>query len=361
VPTPFAEYDPNWSLMEKLAAKYRHIETLLIIGHGGSINTFRGLYAAFNNTHTPRRIIVDTNEPAYLEKMRALIDPAKTLLLAISKSGENTSQVESLLYFFDLPHKIFITGPSGVLRDMAKKDRKIDVIDHPDIGGRFTSFTEVALFPSLICGFDAHRIRTVLALSHSHVRNRAWEIANSLWALEQSGIDNVLLSVYTQALRGFDLFVQQLIHETIGKNKLGLTIIPLESPESQHHTSQRLFGGKRDTAVIFVTANQADLRVLVPKKFEDIVLRGKTLAQFENMNLAFSLEAEYIGTRNRADELGIPNLTINFEAIDEETAGAYIYFWQMLAVYSAHLRKVNAFDQPAVEASKDISFRERFK
>ena len=162
-------------------------------------------------------------------------------------------------------------------------------------------------------------------------------------------------------MRGFDLFVQQLIHETIGKNKLGLTIIPLESPESQHHTSQRLFGGKRDTAVIFVTANQADLRVLVPKKFEDIVLRGKTLAQFENMNLAFSLEAEYIGTRNRADELGIPNLTINFEAIDEETAGAYIYFWQMLAVYSAHLRKVNAFDQPAVEASKDISFRERFK
>jgi len=56
------------------------------------------------------------------------------------------------MQFADYP-LLFITGKSSPLRAIGEK-LGAKIILHPEIGGRYTGLTEVALAPSAICGFD---------------------------------------------------------------------------------------------------------------------------------------------------------------------------------------------------------------
>ena len=352
---PFLDYQPDWKRMEEFAKKYSFAKKIILVGNGGSINTFRGIYKAFSDGHTPQVIFVDSNDPEFLEEVRGGIDPAKTLLLSISKSGENVQQLESTLFFYNLAHKIFVTSKKGVLWEIARADGSIDVIEHPEISGRFSGLTEVGLLPSLLCGFNARKIAVQNSLNQA-----AWQMASELWELENDGKTEVLLSGYAYKLNGFNLLIQQLMHETLAKEGKGLTIIPVESPESQHHTSQRLFGGRKNIAAVFVKSKSKTSTLSVPEKFFSIRFKDKTLADFNSVDLARSFEAEYHGAKSRADELFIPNVTLEINEVSPESVGEYIRFWQLVAAYSAGLRNLNPFDQPDVEASKIISFKHRF-
>lgn len=248
------------------------------------------------------------------------------------------------------------------LHQIVRSDAAIDFLIHPAISGRFAGFTEIGMFPSLLCGFDAESLRAALRNDfRGHILSDAWQAANIFWELEQAGKDIVLLATYARSFNGFSPLVQQLLHETIGKNGLGITIIPVESPEFQHHTAQRLFDGRKDISLVLVNAPARSLNISVPAEMQMINLKDKSLKVFDGLDLAQALKAEYAGVQTRAQELAIPNLTIHLERTDALHIGAYIFFWQMVALYSAHLRGLNPFDQPAVEASKIISFKERFK
>lgn len=358
----YLDHEPDWTLIERLSAKYRFVDKIILVAHGGSVNTFRGIYTALCRPETPEVITVDTNDPSFLKKTKErIVDEDKTLLLSISKSGTNTSQIESTLYFYDIPNKIFITGSKGVLRQMSSRDKSIEVMGHPDVGGRFSSFTEISLLPGLLCGFNMKELRMVLKSGRDYINNLAFETAQIIWELEQKDINQVLVSTYSQALADFNTFIQQIVHETVGKEGLGVTVIPVESPESQHHTSQRLFDGRKNIAVLFSKSTSRNLSLEVDDNLHSIEFFDKQLSDFNGVNLRDSLEAEYKGTKQRADDLNIPNLTLDLSSVNSETLGEYILFWHMFAIYSAYLRNLNPFNQPAVEASKEISFKERFE
>ena len=40
------------------------------------------------------------------------------------------------------------------------------------------------------------------------------------------------------------------MHESFGKDKLGQSYFGGQGPEMQHHTSQRFFGGRKNTEVV---------------------------------------------------------------------------------------------------------------
>ena len=358
VDMPFLNYVPNWQRMEELAKKFSFINRIILVANGGSINTFRGIYYAFKNKHTtPEVIFVDTNEPTFLNNILLSSDPSKTLLLSISKSGENISQLEATLYFYEFPHKIFITGKKGALYDIARRDSTIQLITHADIGGRFAGLTEVGLMPALLCGFDAH----ALTSSQSEAIDKAYALASYVHHMEQNKFTQILVSTYAHYLDGFGLFEQQLFHETFGKNGKGVTVVPVSSPESQHHTNQRLFGGQKNLAVVFVKFKPSSMYLSVSSDLFPVNFKERTLKDFEGLDLASAFEAEYLGTQSRAEELGIPNVTLELDELSPKSVGEYIRVWQVASVYGAVLRGVNPYDQPDVEASKVSSYRERFR
>ncbi|MEI6144567.1 MAG: hypothetical protein WCP91_03130, partial [Candidatus Berkelbacteria bacterium] len=90
----------------------------------------------------------------------------------------------------------------------------------------------------------------------------------------------------------------------------------------------------------------------------DLNIKGLELKKLDDISYQQALLAEYQGTKTEADRLKIPNITIELPEITNETVGELLSFWQLVAFYSAILRNVNPFDEPAVTNSKNITIEE---
>lgn len=356
---PFLSYNPDLQKIKQYWQQSGMFKNILVIGHGGSINSFLGINATLGiekNVH-----ILSTTDPEYISELRESLPKHDTLVIAISKSGQTVTQIEALMSFIDYP-LLFITSPKGALHEIGKR-AKATIVEFPAVGGRFTAFTEVALVPAAICGIDIERLVEGGRKMYKqyHFENVALQAAQIFFELENQGIVDVFMPVYSHSLFGFHHLVVQLCHESFGKNGKGQTYFATEAPESQHHTNQRVFGGRRNLAGFFMHVEnfRKDMVVSVPTAMHSIPIRDGELFTLHKLPLSYSMQSEYAGTWEHAKDQGIPAASLGVTVIDPEEVGQFIAFWQMYAVYSSILREVNPFDQPQVENSKTISWNKR--
>lgn len=359
----FLSYRPNFGAIEKLAQEYEAYTNLVIIGHGGSISSFHGMYHALREQSTKNVYIVNTVDPDYISELKNSLSVEDTLVVAISKSGETVTQIEATLHFKDFP-LIFITGVAGPLAELGEKFNAKSVL-HLPISGRFTGLTEVALLPAAMCGFDIKQMWDSAAKSYSKftTNNSALEAASIAYQLEEQGIVDVFMPIYDSHLFPMANLIIQLCHESFGKDGKGQTYFAHHAPESQHHTNQRFFGGRKNIAGWFVSTEQPlhDLMTIVPSAAKNIFIKDNTLEVLDNIPLSMSLKSERDAT---IEDARIQNIPVINQTITQRTAaevGSLIAFWQLYAVYSSVLRGVNPFDQPQVENSKNISFTKRMQ
>ena len=170
---------------------------------------------------------------------------------------------------------------------------------------------------------------------------------------------------YSSRLFPFSNLIVQLCHESFGKEGKGQTYFAHEAPESQHHTNQRFFGGRKNIAGFFVSSasSQTALQTHVPENLQTVPLKDQTLEILDQIPLQEALQYEREATIADAQLQNIPLAELILEEISEHHLGQLIAFWQMYAIYSSLLRAVNPYDQPQVESSKKISFakREQYK
>jgi glucose-6-phosphate isomerase len=155
----------------------------------------------------------------------------------------------------------------------------------------------------------------------------------------------------------------QLCHESFGKDGKGQTYFAHEAPESQHHTNQRFFGGRKNIAGFF-TGSDSFLHPTVnsyPSSVHSVQLKGHALFDINKIPLEKSLEFELNGTMEDARISAIPFAHLSIAGFNPLEIGGLTAFWQLFAVYSSVLRNVDPFDQPQVENSKVISFNKRLQ
>ncbi len=373
----FIDYRPDFALMKKLAVKYADKKNLIIIGHGGSVTSAQGMYGAFKSgvkagEASKSMYFVSTVDPDYITNIQNLASVEDSLVIAISKSGETVTQIEALLQFLDY-EMLIITGVAGPLAEIAHRLNATQVV-HPAIGGRFTGFTEIALLPIALCfGGDNDSNVDVQAIWESGQEllqqfssdNTAFKAASIFYQLEQSGVVDIFLPVYSESLFSFSKLIVQLCHESFGKNGKGQTYFAHQAPESQHHTNQRFFGGQKNIAGWFLSVAETgnNLVTKIPSSLEDVSLKTQTLKVLDGIPLQSLLQIEKDATLEDAKLKNIPAVDMTIENIDSKHIGEFMAFWQLFAVYSSILRGVNPFDQPQVETSKQISFtkRQQFK
>ncbi len=359
----FLSYRPDFELIEKLAGKYGKYENILIVANGGSITSFYGFYNALKYQAKKKAYFLSTVDPDYIFELKQKLKSENTLVIAISKSGENVTQIESLMQFADFP-LLMITGQKSSLRAIGEK-LKAEIVLHPEIGGRYTGLTEVALLPAAIAGIDTQGLFQGAKLFYSHYKkdNLAWRAASVLHQLEQKGFVDVFMPFYSHFLFPMSALIVQLCHESFGKDAKGQTYFAHEAPESQHHTNQRFFGGTKNICGFFLssenflhpTVNQSPLPV------HSVQLKGHPLFDLNKIPLEKALAFELLGTLEDSRIHAIPVAHLSINGFVPEEIGALAAFWQLYAIYSSVLREVNPFDQPQVENSKNISFGKRLQ
>jgi len=357
-----------------LTKKYRtkKLKYVVVIGIGGSNLGTKAIYDAlrpFPSSNDCQLLFLETVSPAALlstaAHLKSLGDPEAFVLVAISKSGgttETMANLEALLNALkskSVPHlesRCVVISDEGSKFWMAAQEKKMDCLAIPaTVGGRYSVFSAVGLFPLALVGFN---IKTLLDGAKAAVAQQTHSLAsaNATFAHLQKGrtIHNTFF--FAPELESLGKWYRQLMGESIGKEKdlagktvhTGITPIVSIGSTDLHSMAQLYFGGPDDKFTNLISV-RVSASVPVPKNllFPKLVdhLAGKSFNEL--------MQAIVGGVSATYKKLNRPFISIEFDRIDEKELGYYMQFRMIEMMYLARLLNVNAFDQPNVEQYKE--------
>jgi glucose-6-phosphate isomerase len=186
--------------------------------------------------------VLDTTHPAAIRRLADSLDLERTLFVASSKSG-GTVETRSHLELFwertghDWSRFVVVTDPGSALEKLAKERSFLDVFEgEPTIGGRYSALSVFGVLPAVLMGVDVRRLLERTEEMREACRfaegNPGLELGLALGEGWRDGHDKVALS---QVAGGFDLWVQQLLAESTGKQGKGLVPVEGDGPDVQTH------------------------------------------------------------------------------------------------------------------------------
>ncbi len=344
---------------------------VIILGTGGSSLGGQTLYALADQRAQPQLHFMDNIDPASFEALFAALDPARTGLVAISKSGGTAETMTQFVNCIDwmrktlsadalARHTIAITEPKdNPLRLLAMR-LTTPILDHdPGVGGRYSVLSNVGLLPAMLAGIDIAALRqgaqSVLeaTLGAASPRDSAPALgaAVSVALAERRGIGTTVIMPYLDQLAHFGLWFRQLWAESLGKNGKGTTPVRAMGTVDQHSQLQLYLAGPADKMFTLVTGDVAGTGpVVVPDLASD-----PALSYLAGKRMGDLLDAEQRATAQSLIRNGRPTRLLHIERLDVETLGALLMHFMLETIIAADLLGVDAFDQPAVEEGKVIA------
>lgn len=354
--------------LEKQLSKFKKFKNIILIANGGSRTSARAFYHGLRDFRNQVSLkFLTSAEPRGINSLRKNFKKSNTLVLVISKSGDNINNIEPLMFFLDYNVLVVTGAQPSTLRSIAEK-KKWPIIEHPEVGGRFAGLTACGLVPASLLGLDIKKItQGAEAAYRKYSRsakiedNDALKLALYFADLGNRNFSEIFVSAYSSSLVAMLPLMIQLFHETYSKAGHGQTVFGDYSPESQHHTNQRFFGGPHNVIGLFLGEDKMDkdLKLNVPANFRKISFRGHDLGQLNGLTGSQTLDFDRGGVQSHCREAKIPTAEISVDKIMPESFAELMVFWQYYAVYAAELRGLNPFDQPEVEASKKIGLELR--
>lgn len=353
------------------AAPRQRFRDVIILGTGGSSLGGQTLYALADQRAQPQLHFMDNIDPATFEALFAALDPARTGVVAISKSGgtaETMTQfaicVEWLRAKLDADavgrHTIAITEPKdNPLRLLAMK-LTTPILDHdPGIGGRYSVLSNVGLLPAMLAGLDVEALRlgaaetldTALSAGDPRDCAPALGAAIAVGLQEQRQIGTTVILPYLDRLGHFGLWFRQLWAESLGKDGKGTTPIRAMGTVDQHSQLQLYLAGPADKMFTLVTGEVAGMgEPVAPDLASD-----PSLGYLVGKRMGDLLDAEQRATEQSLIRNGRPTRRFHLARLDERVLGGLLMHFMLETIIAADLFGVNAFDQPAVEEGKVIA------
>lgn len=365
----FQQHNFDIDALVELLEPYQKYQNIILIANGGSRTSALAYWQSLKHLRNDKAIeFVATMEPDVVADIRERYSKEDTLVMPISKSGTNVDVLEPLLALLDYPILPVTSPNTGVLYEIAQH-YEWDIVPHPEVGGRYSGRTECGLAPAILMGLDPHKINAGATAMYESLDynapaegNIALQAAAVCATHEDAGITEIFMPIYSVPVSGWLPLAVQLIHESTGKDGKGQTIFGDQAPESQHHTNQRYFGGRRDVMGFFMTVSEqrnADMQITVPEEIAALPLREGTLADLNGIPMDTALKYDYEGVAENSTNQEIPHMTLEVSSITEESMGALMSFLHYYTVYSSLLRNQDPFDQPQVEDAKALSFTKR--
>jgi glucose-6-phosphate isomerase len=360
-----------------VAAEFRRrFQHVLVLGIGGSSLGGQTLCALADGGFgprpgAPRLHFMENIDPVSFASLFAAIDPARTGIIAISKSGGTAEPLTQLMIAIDWLRQglgtaavgdrvVVITEPrDNVLRRLAVAQQMRCFDHHPAIGGRYSVLSNVGVLPALISGLDAAALRagaaSVLDPTLAAVAPRdaapALGAAVSVALAERRGIVTTVLMPYVDRLAPFGLWFRQLWAESLGKDGKGTHPVRALGTVDQHSQLQLYLAGPADKMFTLVTLDVAGTGGTVPAELASAAGAGYLAGR----SMGDLLAAEQRATADTLIKNGRPTRSFALATLDEASLGALLMHFMLETIIAAHLLGVDAFGQPAVEEGKVLA------
>jgi len=331
--------------------KFFRYKNVVIIGMGGSSLGIKCIYSFFKNNIKKNILFFDDLDTNLYKNLSNLKNPKNTCFLIISKSG-NT--LETLTNFNAISPKLINKNNTLIITEnnlntlniIAKKNN-IQILKHPrNVGGRFSIFSEVGFFPASLMGIKINKIiQNLKIFTSKKMENQTIENIAFLFSLYQSGYKNNILLNYDKNLNDLCFWYQQLICESLGKNKKGFLTMLSPMPRDNHSMLQFYLDGFDKSFFTFLNSEETS-RIKISNKY---------LSKNQNFLSSKSVK-EIIDFQNKATKIIFKKRNKPFRDIsikkNEKDFAFLISFLVLETIILGRLLKVNVFNQPAVEEIK---------
>lgn len=339
---------------------------ILSIGIGGSALGPQFVSEALAPSSPPLEIhFIDNSDPAGIDEILLELEDrlASTLVIVISKSGgtpetrngaiEVQKAYESQGRNF-AAHAIAITSHGSKLDQQAKSEGWLTTFPMFDwIGGRTSELSAVGLVDAALQGID---IRAMLAgAKEMDAATRVADLQTNPAALlalswyyagNGKGEKDMVVLPYKDSLLLFSRYLQQLVMESLGKEKdldgnivhQGIAVYGNKGSTDQHAYVQQLREGVANFFLTFIEVLE-DRQGNSPE-IDPGVTSGDYLSGFLQ------------GTRKALYDNHRDSITVTIPQVNPRTVGALIALYERAVGLYGFLVNVNAYHQPGVEAGK---------
>jgi glucose-6-phosphate isomerase len=362
-------------------------DTVCVVGIGGSALGAWALDCGVRGPHpvqpaftasNPRLVILDNVDPKFVTEAMASMNPKKTLVVVIAKSGATAETVATFLLIREwlyaalgkkaAPRIVVVTSEGkGDLKALAVNEGYRTFHLPGNVGGRFSVLSAAGLVPAALCGFDIRRIckgaaaMTGLCWQEDLDVNIALNAALHHWLIcTQQGKSIHVAFPYANRLWGTAFWFRQLWAESLGKKfdrqgnvvHAGQTPIAALGTTDQHSQVQLYMEGPNDKTFTFWTVKKPADPGRIPRAKTGLeamdYLAGQTLARL--------MDAEQRATAAALTESNRPNSAFSLDRMDAEHLGAFLQLLEFETAFTGELMGIDAFDQPGVELGKQFTF-----
>ncbi len=339
---------------------------VISIGIGGSALGPQFVAEALAPDFPPLAIhFIDNSDPAGIDRILTHVRNrlSSTLVLVISKSGGTPEPRNGMMEIrkayagqnLDFAnYAIAITMPGSKLDEMAKSENWLARFPMFDwVGGRTSELSAVGLVPAALQGID---IRAMLeGAKEMDDATRIPELKNNPAALlalswyyagNGKGEKDMVVLPYKDSLLLFSRYLQQLVMESLGKEKdlegnivhQGIAVYGNKGSTDQHAYVQQLREGVPNFFATLIEVLE-DRKAPSPE-IEPGITSGDYLSGFLQ------------GTRQALYENHRDSITVTIPQVNARTVGALIALYDRAVGLYASLININAYHQPGVEAGK---------
>ena len=333
---------------KKLISKYKNYKNINIVGMGGSILGFKAIFNFLKHKIKKKVNFFDNLNSNISGKFQNFLN------IIISKSGNTLETIANISIILKRNRKnIFITeNKKSYLRLLALK-LKSEIIDHNNfIGGRYSVLSEVGMLPVELVGLKVSKFKQLNNL----IKNKKFLdslINNVIITYNFIGKKkfNSLILNYDEKSDDFLKWYQQLVAESLGKNKKGVLPIISTMPKDNHSMMQLFLDGPKVNFYTFFDVKDQNSNKLNYKGYFNNykLLKDKKLQEIK--------QAQRKATENVFLKKNIPFRSFYILNRTEETLGELFCFFILETILLAKMMNVNPYDQPSVELIKKETFK----
>ena len=336
--------------------RFKKFNTVAIIGMGGSILGAAAIYDFLKFKIKKKFYFFDNLDQDSIQEIKQNENLNKVLFLIISKSG-NTIETLSNTFSLGVLNKnskniiVIAERKNNLLFSLSKKLNLFFIEHKKHVGGRYSVLSETGVIPAYLMGLNIEKLRSNIqkflkGKNKIILRNNVIKLASFM---SSKKFNNLIFLNYIPQLEKFLYWCQQLIAESLGKNKLGFLPVVSNAPKDHHSLLQLYLDGPKDK---LFTIFSYEGKLKKKTKFNMLVKEENFLNKKSLSEIKIAQKNALIKVLKKKD---IPFREFKFKKIDETILGELFSYFIVETVLIGKLLKIDPFNQPAVEEVKILT------
>jgi len=365
---------------------------LIVIGIGGSnlgtMAVHEAVHGKFYNESNPEitgspfsqngaKIKVywaDTVDADYINAIAMLMDAElhkgnNILLNVVSKSGTTTETIANFIILLNILKKhrpddygryvVATTDKDSALWQLAQQEHFVFLEIPKNVGGRYSVFSCVGLFPLGMLGVDIQDLRegarsAMPEYTDANIFDNPAALSAAILATYAHAGKNIHDTfLFSNQLESLGKWYRQLMGESIGKSdrqgsRIGITPTVSIGSTDLHSVGQLYLGGPKDKCTTFVTIKSCaiDMNISYMQDYDQLA------ENIQDKQLTTIMHAIIKGVQKAYQHESLPYMTFEFPESSVFYVGQFLQCKMLEIMYLGYLLEVNPFDQPNVELYK---------